>query len=60
MTRVTQRKDEAGTRGVMMRWGTNCLRTVPTSLKVFLRVLLNVREKQILTSVIEIPKENWR
>ena len=35
------------------------LRTVPTNLKVFLRGLLNMREKQILTSVIEIQKENW-
>ena len=26
---------------------------------VFLRGLLNVREKQILTSVIEIQNENW-
>ena len=35
------------------------LRTVPTNSKVFLRGLLNMREKQILTSVIEIQKENW-
>ena len=35
------------------------LRTVPTNSEVFLRGLLNVREKQILTSVIEIQKENW-
>ena len=37
------------------------LRTVPTNSKVhvFLPGLLNVREKQILTSVIEIQKENW-
>ena len=34
------------------------LRTVPTNSKVFLRALLNMREKQILTSVIEIQKEN--
>ena len=34
------------------RW----LRTVPTNSKVFLRGLLNMREKQILTSVIEIQK----
>ena len=27
--------------------------------KVCLRGLLNMREKQILTSVIEIQKENW-
>ena len=33
------------------------LRTVPTNSKVFLRGLLNIREKQILTSVIEIQKE---
>ena len=35
------------------------LRTVPTNSKVFLRGSLNMREKQILTSVIEIRKENW-
>ena len=35
------------------------LRTVPTNSKVFLRGLLNMREKQILTSDIEIQKENW-
>ena len=34
------------------------LRTVPTNSKVFLRGLLNMREKQILTSDIEIQKEN--
>ena len=34
------------------------LRTVPTNSKVFLRGLLNMRERQIL-SVIEIQKENW-
>ena len=33
------------------------LRTVPTNSKVFLRGLLNMREKQVLTSVIEIQKE---
>ena len=34
--------------------------TVPTNSKVILRDLLNMREKQILTSVmIEIQKENW-
>ena len=32
------------------------LRTVPTNSKVFLRSLLNIREKQILTGV---QKENW-
>ena len=32
---------------------------MPTSSKVFLRGLLNVQEKQILTSIIEIQKENW-
>ena len=37
----------------------NSLRTVPTNSEVFLRGLLNVRGKQILTSVIEIQKENW-
>ena len=31
---------------------------MPTNSKVFLRGLLNMREKQILTSVIEIQKEN--
>ena len=36
-----------------------CLRKVPTNSKVFLYGLLNMREKQILTSVIEIQKENW-
>ena len=36
------------------------LRTVPTNSKVFLRGLLNMREKQISASVIKIPKENWR
>ena len=35
------------------------LRTGPTNSKVFLRGLLNVRGKQILTSDIEIQKENW-
>ena len=35
------------------------LRTVPTNSMVFLRVLLNMREKQNLTSVIEIQNENW-
>ena len=35
------------------------LRTVPTNSEVFLRSLLNMREKQILTSVIEIQQENW-
>ena len=35
------------------------LRTVPTNSKVFLRGLLNMREEQILASVIEIQKENW-
>ena len=33
------------------------LRTVPTNSKVFLRGLLNMWEKQILTSDIEIQKE---
>ena len=33
--------------------------TVPTNSKTFLRSLLNMREKQILTSVTEIQKENW-
>ena len=32
------------------------LRTVPTNSKLFLRGLLNMREMQILTSVIEIKK----
>ena len=35
------------------------LMTVPTNSKVFLRGLLNMQEKQILTSVIEIQKEKW-
>ena len=35
------------------------LRTVPTNSKVILRGLLNMREKQILTSVIESQKEKW-
>ena len=35
------------------------LRTVPTNSKVVLRGFLNMREKQILTTVIEIQKENW-
>ena len=37
------------------------LRTVPTNSKVFLCGLLNMREKQILTSItgIGIQKENW-
>ena len=35
------------------------LRTVPTNSKAFLRGFLDMREKQILTSVIEIQKENW-
>ena len=34
------------------------LRTVPANSQVFLRGLLNMREMQILTSVIEIQKEN--
>ena len=33
------------------------LRTVPTNSKVFLRGLLNMREKQILTSAIEIQRK---
>ena len=37
----------------------NPLRTVPTNSKVFLHGLLTMREKQILTSVIEIQKETW-
>ena len=35
------------------------LRTVPTNSNVFLCGLLTMRKKQILTSVIEIQKENW-
>ena len=34
------------------------LRTVPTNSKVVLLGYLNMQEKQILTSVIEIQKEN--
>ena len=56
--------------GLLVLWNATCvfldqarhkyhLRTVPTNSKVFLRGLLNMREKQILTSVIEIQKENW-
>ena len=37
----------------------NVRRKVPTNSKVFLRGLRNIRQKQILTSVIEIQKENW-
>ena len=37
----------------------NSLRRVPTNSQVFFRGLLNMREKQIITSVIEIQKENW-
>ena len=49
-------------------WNANCamghvtrskLKMVPTNSKVFLRGLLNTREKQISTSVIEIQKEKW-
>ena len=32
---------------------------MPINSKVFLCGLLNMLEKQILTSVIEIQKENW-
>ena len=39
--------------------GVSYLATVPTDSKVFLRGLLTMREKQMLTSVIEIQKENW-
>ena len=35
------------------------LRTVPNNSKVFLRGFMNMREKQISTSVIKIQKENW-
>ena len=38
---------------------TKLLRTVPTNSRVFLRGLLTMREKQILTSVIEIKKQSW-
>ena len=46
---------------LLLKIGSKCLDlgTVPTNLKVFLRGLLNMREKQILTSVIEFQKENW-
>ena len=40
-----------------MESGEDKSRTVPTNSKVFLRRLLNMREKQILTSVIEIQKK---
>ena len=36
---------------------TTCLRTVRTNSKIFLHGLLNMQEKQILTSVTEIQKE---
>ena len=36
------------------------LRMVPTNSQVFLRGLPNMREKQIITCVIEIQKENLR
>ena len=39
--------------------GSADLRTVPTNSKVFLRGFMNMREKQISTSVIKIQKENW-
>ena len=32
---------------------------VPANSKVIFRGLLNMQEKQILASVIEIQKENW-
>ena len=35
------------------------LRTVPTISKVFLHGFMNMRKKQISTSVIKIQKENW-
>ena len=35
------------------------LRMVLTNLQVFLHGLLNMLEKEIITSVIEIQKENW-
>ena len=35
------------------------LRTVPTNSKVLFAQFINVREKQIWTSVIEIRNENW-
>ena len=51
-------------RVVVLQKYTNCslisllnLRTVPTNSKLFLRGLLNMREKQMLTSDIEIQKE---
>ena len=36
-----------------------CLRTVPTNSKVFLRGFLTIREKQILTSAIEIQTSHF-
>ena len=45
---------------VYLKWNYWCyLRTVPTNSEVFLRGLLNMREKQISLSVIKIQKENW-
>ena len=35
------------------------LRTVPTNSKVLMRGFMNMREKQISTSVIKIQRENW-
>ena len=45
-------------------WGreylmSKSLRTVPTNSMIFLHGLLNMREKQMLKSVIAIQKENW-
>ena len=44
--------------GSDLQYVQTLLRTVPTNSKVFLHSLLNLKEKQILTGVIEIQKEN--
>ena len=39
--------------------GSDFLRTVATNSKVFFARFINMREKKISASVIEIRKENW-
>ena len=61
---VTQRSPKSnftfgGTLRDIQKTAARETRTVPTNSKVFLRGLLTMREKQILTSDIEIQKENW-
>ena len=55
---ITQRSDEESLK-MKVKDCNKVLRTVPTNSKVFFARLLNMREMQILTSVIEIQKENW-